>query len=71
MSTLDDIALSDDEFEAWLASKKNPAPLVDTLSGVEGFVTAVAAGPSFVDPQYWICPGLGGPSTGRPASSTQ
>ena len=59
MSALDDLALSDDKLEAWLARKRGQAPLVRSISALEGFVTAVAAGPSFADPQLWICPCLG------------
>lgn len=61
MNALDDIALSDDALEAWLAVKINRRPLVRTLSGLEGFVTAAVAGPGFPDPQYWICPAMGFP----------
>jgi len=59
MSALDDIALSDEALEAWLAVKVNRRPLVRTMSGLEGFVTAAAHGPRYIDPQYWICPAMG------------
>lgn len=62
MSALDDIALSDPALKAWMARKKNPRPLVDSLSGIHGFVSAVAAGPRFPDPQYWLCPLMGLPA---------
>lgn len=62
MSALDDIALSDPALKAWMARKKNPRPLVNSLSGIEGFVTAVAAGPRFADPQQWLCPLMGLPA---------
>lgn len=59
MSAIDDLALSDDKLKAWMARKQNPAPLVSSLSELDGFVTAAAAGPLDFDPQYWICPGMG------------
>lgn len=59
MSGLDEVALSDAKLAAWLARKANPQPLVRSLSALEGFVTAVVAGPAFADPQYWICPAMG------------
>lgn len=61
MSALDDMALSDEALEAWLAVKVNRRPLVRTMSALEGFVTAAVTGPPFPDPQYWICPVMGLP----------
>ena len=61
MSALDEIALSDEALEAWLAVKINRRPLVRTMSALDGFVTAALTGPAFPDPQYWMCPLLGLP----------
>lgn len=61
MSALDEIALSDEALEAWLAVKVNRRPLVRTMSALEGFVTAAVTGPVYIDPQYWICPAMGLP----------
>ncbi|MER8454160.1 UPF0149 family protein [Mesorhizobium sp. M1428] len=57
---LDDMALSDEALEAWMAVKTNPRPLARTVSALDGFVTAVT-GPRFPDPQYWMCPLMGLP----------
>ena len=57
--TLDEMALSDEALEAWLAVKINRRPLVRTMSALDGFVTAAVTGPAFPDPQYWMCPLLG------------
>ena len=61
MSLLDEIALSDDALEAWLAVKVNRRPLVRTMSALEGFVTAAVTCPVYIDPQHWICPAMGLP----------
>jgi uncharacterized protein len=61
VNAIDEMALSDEAFEAWLAVKINRRPLVRTMSALDGFVTAVIIGPRFADPQYWICPAMGLP----------
>jgi uncharacterized protein len=61
VSGFDEIALSDEALEAWLAVKINRRPLVRTISALEGFATAALTGPPFPDPQYWICPAVGLP----------
>lgn len=61
MSAIDEMALSDEALEAWLAVKTNRRPLVRTMSALDGFVTAAVTGPPFPDPQYWICPAMGLP----------
>ncbi|WP_287100161.1 UPF0149 family protein [Mesorhizobium sp.] len=60
MSALDDMALSDEALEAWMAVKTN-RPLVRTMSALDGFVTAAVTGPRFPDPQDWMCPLMGLP----------
>ncbi|MET3598055.1 yecA family protein [Mesorhizobium shonense] len=61
MSALDDMALSDEALEAWMAAKTNPRPLVRSMSALDGFVTASVTGPRFADPQDWMCPLMGLP----------
>ncbi|WP_244662062.1 UPF0149 family protein [Mesorhizobium huakuii] len=61
MSAIDDMALSDEALEAWMAIKPAPRPLVRTMSALDGFVTAAVTGPRFPDPQYWMCPLMGLP----------
>ncbi|MER8428191.1 UPF0149 family protein [Mesorhizobium sp. M1403] len=61
MSAIDDMALSDEALQAWMAIKTNPRPLVRTLSALDGFVTAAVTGPRFADPQDWMCPLMGLP----------
>ncbi|RWA98521.1 MAG: YecA family protein [Mesorhizobium sp.] len=60
MSALDDMALSDEALEAWMAAKTN-RPLVRTMSALDGFVTAAVTGPRYPDPQDWMCPLMGLP----------
>ncbi|WP_245477761.1 hypothetical protein [Mesorhizobium sp. M5C.F.Cr.IN.023.01.1.1] len=47
MSAIDDVALSDEALEAWMAVKTNRRPLVRTMSALDGFVTAAVTGPRF------------------------
>ncbi|MFD2054981.1 UPF0149 family protein [Mesorhizobium calcicola] len=61
MSAIDDMALSDEALEAWMAAKTAPRPLVRTMSALDGFVTAAVTGPRFADPQDWMCPLMGLP----------
>lgn len=61
MSAIDDMALSDEALEAWMAIKPAPRPLVRTMSALDGFVTAAVTGPRFADPQDWMCPLMGLP----------
>ncbi|WP_352631802.1 hypothetical protein [Mesorhizobium sp. M0227] len=39
MSAIDDMALSDEGLEAWMAVKTDPSPLVRTMSALDCFVT--------------------------------
>ncbi|MFD2053715.1 UPF0149 family protein [Mesorhizobium calcicola] len=61
MSAIDDMALSDEALEAWMAAKTARRPLVRTMSALDGFVTAAVTGPRFADPQDWMCPLMGLP----------
>lgn len=59
MSAIDDMALSDEALEAWMAAKTNPRPLLRTMSALDGFVTGAVTGPRFADPagcaRSWGC----------------
>ncbi|CCV11219.1 hypothetical protein MESS4_30003 [Mesorhizobium sp. STM 4661] len=65
MSALDDMALSDEALEAWMAAKTNRT-LVRTMSALDGFVTAAVTGPCYPDPQDWMCPLMGCRATSWP-----
>ncbi|WP_292324396.1 hypothetical protein [Mesorhizobium sp.] len=58
MSALDDMALSDQALEAWMAAKTNARPLVRTVSALDDFS---GRRPRFADPQDWMCPLMGLP----------
>ncbi len=54
-------AMSLEDLDLWLRgrAKAEPAPLATSLSMLDGFVSAVVAGPVSMDPRSWICPLLG------------
>jgi yecA family protein len=53
--------MSLEDLELWLRGRAgaNPRPLTASLSWLDGFVSAVVAGPVSMDPRHWICPLLG------------
>lgn len=51
------VAMSLDELDVWLQGRTGAA--ATNLSMLDGFVTAVVAGPVSMDPPEWICPLLG------------
>jgi yecA family protein len=53
--------MSLDDLDAWLRARAgaDPPPLAASLSWLDGFVSAVVAGPVSMDPRQWICPLLG------------
>jgi uncharacterized protein len=53
--------MSLEDLEAWLhaRAKADTPPLATSLSMLDGFVSAVVAGPVSMDPRGWICPLLG------------
>jgi yecA family protein len=54
-------AMSLEDLDLWLRgrAKADPPPLATSLSMLDGFVSAVVAGPVSMDPRHWICPLLG------------
>lgn len=46
--------LDDAAFEAFL-HKQRPHPPVFSMSGLDGYLTALIIGPRFIDPRQWIC----------------
>ncbi len=54
-------AMSLEDLETWLRARASadPRPLATSLSWLDGFVSAVVAGPVSMDPRQWICPLLG------------
>ena len=51
------VAMSLDKLDVWLQGRTGAA--ATNLSMLDGFVTAVVAGPVSMDPPEWICPLLG------------
>jgi yecA family protein len=53
--------MSLEDLDLWLRGRAgaNPPPLATSLSMLDGFVSAVVAGPVSMDPRTWICPLLG------------
>jgi uncharacterized protein len=54
-------AMSLEDLDIWLRerAKADPPPLATSLSMLDGFVSAVVAGPVSMDTRAWICPLLG------------
>lgn len=51
--------LGDEAFEAFMRARR-PLPPVWTMSGLDGYLSALIIGPKFIDPRQWI-PVLTGP----------
>jgi uncharacterized protein len=45
-----------DDLEQWLRSRADRQPAATNLSMLDGYVTAIVAGPVSFDPREWICP---------------
>jgi len=45
-----------DELDRWLLGRPGRQPAATNLSMLDGFVTAIVAGPVSFDPREWICP---------------
>ncbi len=51
--------LDDEAFEAFIRARR-PASPIWSMSGLDGYLTALIIGPKFIDPRQWI-PELAGP----------
>jgi uncharacterized protein len=47
------------ELDRWLRAKTDPRPVAQSLPMLDGFISAIVAGPVSMDPRAWICPLLG------------
>ena len=45
-----------DELDQWLRGRTDRQPAATNLSMLDGYVTAIVAGPVSFDPREWICP---------------
>jgi uncharacterized protein len=45
-----------DELDQWLGGRADRQPAATNLSMLDGYVTAIVAGPVSFDPREWICP---------------
>ena len=45
-----------DELDQWLRGRADRQPAAANLSMLDGYVTAIVAGPVSFDPREWICP---------------
>jgi uncharacterized protein len=53
------VAMPLDKLDVWLQGRAKQGAAAKNLSMLDGFVTAVVAGPVSMDPPEWICPLLG------------
>jgi len=51
--------MSPDELDRWLRTPRKLQPVADSLTMLDGFVTAIVAGPVTYEPFGWLCPLLG------------
>ena len=52
-------AMPHDELDRWLRERTAPHPIADSLAMLDGYVSAIVAGPVTYEPLGWICPLLG------------
>jgi uncharacterized protein len=52
-------AMPTDELDRWLRAPRPLRPMADSLAMLDGFVTAIVAGPVTYEPLGWLCPLLG------------
>jgi hypothetical protein len=45
-----------DDLDQWLRGRADRQPVATNLSMLDGYVTAIVAGPVSLDPREWICP---------------
>jgi len=53
------VAMPLDKLDLWLQGRTDHGAAATNLSMLDGFVTAIVAGPVSMDPPEWICPLLG------------
>lgn len=51
--------MSLDELDRWLRTPRKRTPVADSLAMLDGFLTAIVAGPVTYEPLAWLCPLLG------------
>ena len=44
------------ELERWLHDRADRHPVATSVAMLDGYVTAIVAGPVSIDPRDWICP---------------
>ena len=45
-----------DELEQWLQARAERRPIATCIPMLDGYVTAIVAGPVSISPPNWICP---------------
>jgi uncharacterized protein len=62
--------LDDQAFETFLL-KRRPFPPICTMTGLDGYLTALIIGPKFIDPLQWIPLFTGGDALNAPMETTE
>ena len=52
-------AMPHDELDRWLRKRTAPRPVAGSLAMLDGYVSAIVAGPVTYEPLGWLCPLLG------------
>lgn len=52
-------AMPHDELDRWLRERTAPRPVANSIAMLDGYVTAIVAGPVTYEPLGWLCPLLG------------
>lgn len=61
--------LDDEAFEAFMRARRPVSPIW-TMSGLDGYLTALIIGPKFIDPRDWIPELTGSEALGMPMETT-
>ena len=51
--------MSLEELDRWLHTRRRRRPVAENLAMLDGYVTAIVAGPVTYEPLGWLCPLLG------------
>ncbi|MBW6426138.1 UPF0149 family protein [Rhizobium sp. XQZ8] len=62
--------LDDDAFEAFIRKRRPPSP-IGSMSGLDGYLTALIIGPKFIDPRMWIAEITGPDALNLPMETTE